>query len=73
MDAAQGHWCGPLPVTGDWQTIECTLDEASWRPGVNALTLRFGYSQRPVDVGLGGDPRPLAAAVDWIRVSVAGR
>jgi hypothetical protein len=73
MDAAQGHWCRPLPVTGEWQTIECTLDEASWRPGVNALTLRFGYSQRPVDVGLGGDPRPLAAAVDWIRVSVAGR
>jgi hypothetical protein len=72
-DSAKGHSCGPLPVTGDWQTIECTLDEASWRHGVNTLTLQFAYSQRPVDVGLGGDPRPLAAAVDWIRVSVVGR
>jgi hypothetical protein len=38
---------------------------------VNGLELRFGYAQRPADVGLGGDTRPLAAAVDWLRVSVA--
>jgi hypothetical protein len=30
-----------LPVTPDWQTVECTLGKASWRAGVNALELRF--------------------------------
>jgi hypothetical protein len=50
--------------------VECLLDQSAWRAGVNALTLQFAYAQRPVDVGLGGDPRPLAAAIDWIRVSV---
>jgi hypothetical protein len=73
IPAKPGQLCGPLAVTNDWQTIECTLDEGSWRAGVNTVTLQFGYSQRPVDVGVGGDPRPLAAAVDWIRVSVSSR
>jgi hypothetical protein len=63
---------GPLPVTPDWQTIECTLDAASWRAGVNELELRFAHAQRPIDVGAGGDLRPLAAAVDWVRISVNG-
>jgi hypothetical protein len=62
----------PLTVTPDWQTVECTLDAASWRAGVNELALRFAYTQRPVDVGAGGDVRPLAAAVDWVRISVGG-
>jgi hypothetical protein len=39
---------------------------------VNELELRFVYSQRPIDVGAGGDLRPLAAAVDWVRVSANG-
>jgi hypothetical protein len=64
------HSCGPLAVSADWQTIECSLDATAWRSGVNTLTLQFGYAQRPVDVGVGADPRPLAAAVDWVRVSV---
>ena len=55
------------------QTIECSLDATAWRFGVNTLTLQFGYSQRPVDVGVGADPRPLAAAVDWLRVSVVSQ
>jgi hypothetical protein len=63
--------CQPLPVTPDWQTVECTLGRESWRTGVNALEFRFAYAQRPIDVGVGGDTRPLAAAVDWIRVSVS--
>jgi hypothetical protein len=67
--SANGKTCLPLPVTPDWQTVECTLDGA-WRAGVNELELRFGYAQRPIDVGAGGDLRPLAAAVDWVRVSV---
>ncbi len=70
--AKAGRACLPLPVAPDWQTVECTLDAASWRAGVNELELRFAYTQRPIDVGAGGDVRPLAAAVDWVRVSVNG-
>ena len=62
--------CTALPVPADWQTLECTLDRSAWRAGVNQLELRFAYAQRPVDVGAGGDLRPLAAAIDWVRVSV---
>jgi hypothetical protein len=64
--------CLALPVTPDWQTLECTLDRSAWRAGVNEVELRFAYAQRPVDVGAGGDVRPLAAAIDWLRVSVNG-
>jgi len=67
---ANGHACSILPVTPEWQTIECTLDRTAWRAGVNALELRFAYAQRPLDVGAGGDLRPLAAAIDWLRVAV---
>ena len=70
---ANGHPCAPVPVGPEWQTAECTLDAAAWRSGVNRVQLTFGYSARPMDVGLGSDPRELAAAVDWIRVSVAER
>ena len=68
--AKAGEPCSPLPVGPDWQTVECTLDRRAWRAGVNALELKFAYTQRPVDVGAGGDLRPLAAAIDWLRVSV---
>jgi hypothetical protein len=63
--------CAPLPVAAEWATVECTLDASAWRAGVNALRLSFAYAQRPIDVGAGGDVRPLSAAVDWIRVSVS--
>jgi hypothetical protein len=69
---ANGNPCSTLPVTPDWQTVECTLDRTAWRAGVNDLELRFGYLQRPVDVGMGGDSRPLAAAIDWVRISLSG-
>jgi hypothetical protein len=62
--------CNALPVTGDWTTVECTLDRSAWRAGVNELEFRFAYAQRPVDVGAGGDPRPLGVAIDWVRISV---
>ena len=77
---ANGHTCSPIDptaagsppgtVAGGWQTLECTLNADAWRGGVNAVTLRFGYARRPMDVGAGGDARPLAAAIDWIRISV---
>jgi hypothetical protein len=68
--ARGGASCAPLPLMPDWQTVECTLEERAWRAGVNVLELRFGYTQRPVDVGVGADTRPLSAAVDWVRVSI---
>jgi hypothetical protein len=69
--SANGRTCpAPLPVAPDWQTIECTLEADAWRSGVNTLTLAFSYAARPVDVGGGADARPLAAAVDFVRISV---
>lgn len=68
--SANDHPCAPLAVPPDWQTIECTLDKPSWRSGVNRVALAFAYAARPVDVGLGSDPRALSAAIDWIRISV---
>lgn len=68
--AAAGS-CSALPVSPGWQIAECALPADALRSGVNLFELRFGYARRPVDVGMGGDGRPLAAAVDWIRVSVA--
>jgi hypothetical protein len=62
--------CDALTVPPGWQTIECALRAGDLRAGVNRLELRFAYAQRPKDAGLGGDERALAAAVDWIRVSV---
>jgi hypothetical protein len=67
--AAAGS-CGALPIAPGWQVAECEVEPQAFRAGVNLLELRFGYARRPVDVGVGGDGRPLAAAVDWIRLSV---
>jgi hypothetical protein len=69
--SANGHPCAPLPVGPAWQTVECLLDSTAWRSGLNHLSLTFAWARRPADVGLGGDPRPLAAAVDYVRITVA--
>jgi hypothetical protein len=62
--------CGALSIPPGWQIVECAVEADAFRAGVNLVELRFGYAQRPVDVGVGGDGRPLAGAVDWIRISV---
>ena len=61
--------CDALPVSPGWQVVECALDAGGLRAGVNTVELRFATVQRPVDVGAGGDARPLAAAVDWVRIA----
>jgi hypothetical protein len=66
--AVGGRSCEPLPVGGNWATVECVLEKDAWRSGVNQLTLRFAWAHRPQEVGLGDDPRLLAAAVDFVRV-----
>ncbi len=65
-----GRTVATLAVPSDWQTLECTVPEEAWHSGVNTLTLEFSWARRPVDVGAGGDTRPLAAAVDYVRLSV---
>ena len=67
-----GHRYGTFPVGAAWETIESSTVAASWRAGVNRVHLEFAWEKRPADVGLGGDPRPLAAAVDYVRVAIRG-
>lgn len=65
-----GHSYGPLPVGNGWQTVEFATAENSWRSGVNRVCLDFAWARRPVDVGVSGDARILAAAIDYVRVAV---
>jgi hypothetical protein len=60
----------PVPAAAGWNTIELTVDERQWRPGLNRVWLRFEWAARPADVGLGGDRRELAAQVDYVRVQI---
>lgn len=66
--SVNGHTFGPISVRKDWETLEFATGTDAWRSGVNRLQLEFGAARTPAEVGLGGDPRPLAAAVDYIRV-----
>jgi hypothetical protein len=69
--SANGHACPPLPIAPSWQSVDCLLDASSWRRGVNRMSLTFAWARRPADVGLGGDARLLAAAIDYVRIAVA--
>lgn len=68
-----GRAHGPVPVSPGWHTAEVVAGRDAWRAGVNRVSLDFAWERRPADVGLSGDPRLLAAAVDYLRVSVVGR
>ena len=61
--------CAPVTVGSGWGVAQCVLDRGAWRAGVSRLTLSFSRAERPMDVGMGGDARQLAAAVDYIRVT----
>ena len=65
-----GHRQPPLDVPAEWTTIIFEVDASAWRAGVNRVTLDFSRTTRPSEVGLGGDERLLAAAVDFVRVEV---
>ncbi|MBA2301936.1 MAG: hypothetical protein H0W08_04815 [Acidobacteria bacterium] len=60
----------PIQLVGEWSTALFVVDRTAWRTGVNRLTLNFGRSARPADVGAGSDGRVLAAAIDYLRVEV---
>jgi hypothetical protein len=63
-----GHTFGPVPVHDAWETLEFATTSDTWRGGVNRLRLEFAWTHTPAEVGLGGDTRPLAAAVDYVRI-----
>jgi hypothetical protein len=65
-----GRTLATLAVPPDWQTLESATPAEAWHSGVNTLTLEFAWARRPVDVGAGGDTRPLSAALDYVRLSV---
>jgi hypothetical protein len=65
-----GHSFGPATVGGDWQTLEFATERGAWHGGVNRLRMEFETTRSPADVGLSGDTRQLAAAVDYIRFSI---
>ena len=65
-----GHAFGPVAVSPGWYTAEFLTPRGVWRAGVNRVQFNFAWERRPSEVGLGGDTRPLAAAVDFVRVAV---
>lgn len=65
-----GYRQPPVEVPPEWTAVVVDVEQDAWRAGVNRLTLEFSRGERPSDVGLGGDTRMLAAAVDYVRVEV---
>jgi hypothetical protein len=63
-----GRTFGPVPVPDHWATLEFATGVEAWGARANRLELDFARVRSPADVGLSGDTRPLAAAVDYIRV-----
>jgi hypothetical protein len=60
---------GPFVVTGDWQVVTFETPVGAWRVGLNRVRLVFDSATTPASVGLGGDTRALAAAIDVFRVT----
>jgi hypothetical protein len=63
-----GRTFGPVPVPARWETLEFATGMDAWRGRVNRLQLEFARVHAPAQVGLSTDARPLAAAVDYVRV-----
>jgi hypothetical protein len=63
-----GRTFGPVPVPDRWETLEFATGIDAWRGRVNRVQLDFARVRSPAELGLSGDTRPLAAAVDYIRV-----
>jgi hypothetical protein len=70
--SVNGQALEPVEVPADWAVLERVVPAAAWRTGANAVVLTFDRATRPSDVGQGSDTRPLAAAVDYVRIVVEG-
>ena len=71
--SVNGVMTDAVAVPPEWTTVIIDVPADRWRSGVNVVELIFGRESRPADVGLGGDTRLLAAAVDYLRVQVIDR
>jgi hypothetical protein len=56
-----------------WQVIEVMLPESALRQGLNTLTLYFDHATPPSAALEVPDDRPLAAAVDWMKITIRPR
>jgi len=61
---------GPFTVGSEWQVVTFDTPADVWRTGLNRVRLEFAQATTPASVGLGGDTRALAAAVDVVRVTI---
>ncbi len=61
---------GPYAIGIDWQAVHFETPADVWHTGLNRVVLRFSEATTPVSVGLGGDTRALAAAIDVFRVTL---
>jgi hypothetical protein len=68
-----GTFHGPFTLVPGWQEVRFEAPAREWQPGVNRVVLEFSRQNAPAQVGLGGDPRTLAAAVDYFRIQEIGR
>jgi len=64
------HEQAPQVVPNDWDTVVFEVQSDVWRAGVNRVRLAFDRAAKPAEVGVGGDTRRLAGAVDYLRIEV---
>lgn len=61
---------GPVTLSPDWQDLTVETPAEAWTTGLNRVRIAFSQAVTPASVGLGGDTRALAAAVDVVRVTI---
>jgi hypothetical protein len=59
---------GTRETAGGWQTLRFQAPASAWRIGSNELVLSFSPIQSPKELGLSGDARHLALAIERIEV-----
>jgi hypothetical protein len=60
-----------LSLREGWQVVEATLPQSALRQGLNTLSLTFDHTASPGQVlPDADDDRPLAAAMDWIEITI---
>jgi hypothetical protein len=65
-----GHEQSAEVVPNEWDTVVFEVPSDAWRTGVNQVRLAFNRAAQPAEVGVGGDTRRLAGAVDYLRIEV---
>jgi hypothetical protein len=68
-----GTFHGPFALAPGWQEVRFETPAREWHAGVNRVVLEFSRQNAPAQVGLSGDQRMLAAAIDYFRIREMGR